>query len=89
MDDFRVAGSTSDESDERTLNQVVRIAGYTSTIKQLVDKSFRFCKVHGTPVPKAAAGRKRAHPHEACAPGVEIKRGLERPRASLPRTRSL
>lgn len=59
MDEFRIAGSTSGESEERTLSQVAQIAGYTSSLRELVRDSFGFCKVHGTPIPKS--GRGRAH----------------------------
>ena len=59
MDDFLIAGSTSGETDERLLHQVVQIAGYTSTIRALVNSSFRFCSVHGTPIPKS--GRRASH----------------------------
>ena len=53
MDDFRIAGTTLGESDEKTLGQIVQIAGYTSTIRALVNKSFRVCAVHGTLIPKS------------------------------------
>lgn len=59
MDDFLIAGSTSGETDERLLHQVAQIAGYTSTIRALVRNSFRFCNVHGTPIPKS--GRRPNH----------------------------
>ena len=78
MDDFLVAGSTSGESDERTLNQVVQIAGYTSTIRALVQRSFRFCHVHGALVPKS--GSKARH---ASCPSIKPVSRAAAPRAGL------
>ncbi len=60
MDEFRIAGSTTGESEERTLSQVAQIAGYTSTLRELVRDSFGFCNVHGTPIPKSDRGRAHA-----------------------------
>lgn len=89
MEEFRVAGSTSGEADERLLDQVVRIAGYTSTIKELVNKNFSYCRVHGTLVPREP-GRRQSH--AACTHRDDpVKRASARPiptRASLPGTRS-
>ena len=82
MEDFRVAGSTMDDEEERLLSQVVRIAGYASTIRQLVDKSFTFCRVHKTFVPKA--DRRRGH--LACQITVPTPT-TARPRDGPPRTR--
>lgn len=68
MDEFRIAGSTFGESDERTLTQVAQIAGYTSNIRGLVRDSFGFCNVHGTPIPKTDRGRA----HARCEVATEV-----------------
>ena len=78
MDEFRIAGSTSGEGDERILSQVVQIAGYTSGIRELVRDSFRFCHVHGVSIPKA--GRRN---HARCATDVTADVRAPAPRVSL------
>ena len=79
MDEFRIAGSTGGESEERTLSQVVQIAGYTSGIRALVKDSFAFCKVHGIPIPKSGRGRA----HARCATEVKSAPRPPSPRVGL------
>jgi hypothetical protein len=76
MEEFKVAGSTFGEGDERLLTQVVQIAGYTSGIRELVRDSFRFCHVHGVSIPK----EKGRSVHARCASG--IKPAVPGPRAA-------
>ena len=79
MDEFRIAGSTVGESEERTLSQVVQIAGYTSSIRELVKDSFGFCNVHGMPIPKSGRGRA----HARCATDVKPVPRPPSPRVGL------
>lgn len=74
MDEFRIAGSTGGESEERTLSQVAQIAGYTSTLREIVRDSFGFCKVHGMPIPKTGRGRAHARCDVKAAPRQQAPR---------------
>lgn len=75
MDEFRIAGSVSTETEEALLGHVLKVVGYTHKIHGLVQKSFRYCETHeiATPrAPKARVPRAAANPCP-CPPALGRK----------------